>query len=335
MSVPSQLVNCSVIPPLGNSDHNGINVTLKWSRNTHPVKTSKRTIWRYAHADFDKANQLIVRTDWSFLRNVSNVDTAWDLWEQKFRFLLWRSVSPKPLFHNSGVFLGWTGGLKQKSGRETASIGKLEQLAIHPCGLSTCHWGTKLYNCWDSQRRIAWERMSNLGSKQFWKIIKYLKKTSSQIPTLKIGATEASSNIDKASLLNEMFSKNFNDALPPLSELDRQCFLADPSSPPPEDILCTEQEIFNLLIALDTNKASGPDGISGKMLKGTAISITPVLTELFNLSLTSGRIPSKWKLSSVVPIPKSSGSADNPSNYRPISLLSVVSKIMERHIFTA
>ena len=70
------------------------------------------------------------------------------------------------------------------------------------------------------------------------------------------------------------------------------------------------------------------------MLKGTAISIAPVLTELFNLSLTCGRIPSKWKLSSVVPIPKSSGNADNPSNYRPISLLSVVSKIIERHIYS-
>ena len=108
-------------------------------------------------------------------------------------------------------------------------------------------------------------------------------------------------------LLNEVFSKHVNDTIPPLSESDRQCFIADPSSLPPEDILCTEQEIFNLLNALDTNKASGPDGISGKMLKGTAISITPILTELFNLSITSGKIPSKWKLSSVVPIPKSMG----------------------------
>jgi len=65
------------------------------------------------------------------------------------------------------------------------------------------------------------KRMANLGSKQFWKTIKYLKKTSSQVPTLKNGATEASSNTDKASLLNEIFSKNFNDALPPLSELDQ------------------------------------------------------------------------------------------------------------------
>ena len=132
-----------------------------------------------------------------------------------------------------------------------------------------------------------------------------MKKTSSQVPTLKNIATEASSNIDKASLFSEVFSKNLNNTIPPLSESDRQCFIADPSSLPPEDILRTKQEIFNLLNALETNKASGPDGISGKMLKGTAISIAPFLTELFNLSITSGRIPSKWKLSSVVPIPKS------------------------------
>ena len=69
-------------------------------------------------------------------------------------FLLRRSISPKPLFHNSEIFLGWTRALKQKSGRETVSIGKLEQLAIHPYGLSMWHWGTN--NCWDNQRKITW-----------------------------------------------------------------------------------------------------------------------------------------------------------------------------------
>jgi len=131
-------------------------------------------------------------------------------------------------------------------------------------------------------------------------------KTSSQVPTLKNGPTETSSNTDKASLLNQVFSKNFNNTFPPLSEFDRQCFIDDPLASAPEDILCTEQKVLNLLNALDTNKASGPDGISGKMPNGTAVSITPALTELFNLSITSGSIPQKWKLSSAVPIPKSS-----------------------------
>ena len=54
-----------------------------------------------------------------------------------------------------------------------------------------------------------------------------MKKTSSQVPTLKNGATKALSNINKASLLNEVFSQNFNDAIPRLSGLDYQCLIAD------------------------------------------------------------------------------------------------------------
>ena len=173
------------------------------------------------------------------------------------------------------------------------------------------------------------QRVSTLGSKHFWKTIKYLRKSSSQVPTLKQGSTEVTSNAEKASLLNDVFSSNFNDTIPPLSEIDCRNFIADSLSPPPDDILCTEQEVFSLLNALDTSKASGPDGISAKMLKGSAPSIACILTEIFNKSIISGDIPQSWKSSSVVPIPKSPNT-DNPSNYRPISLLSVVSKVMER-----
>ena len=59
-----------------------------------------------------------------------------------------------------------------------------------------------------------------------------------------------------------------------------------------------------MLLSLDTSKATGPDGISAKMFKGTALSITPVLMHLFSMSIQSGIFPEKWKLSSVVPIPK-------------------------------
>ena len=64
-----------------------------------------------------------------------------------------------------------------------------------------------------------------------------------------------------------------------------------------EDILCTEQEIFNLLIALDTSKASGPDGISGKKAQRNCYIYCTSPNRAFqsiDLSLTCGRIPSKW-----------------------------------------
>ena len=68
------------------------------------------------------------------------------------------------------------------------------------------------------------------------------------------------------------------------------------------------------------------------MLKHTTTSITPSITYLFNLSLRTGHIPSEWKQSLVVPIPKSNNNKGSPTNYRPISLLSVLSKLLERHV---
>ncbi len=90
---------------------------------------------------------------------------------------------------------------------------------------------------------------------------------------------------------------------------------------------CTEDEVFNLLSNLDTTKANGPDGISAKMLKATAETITPML---FNLSIKNCELPYDWKLAHVTPIPKSNDKSD-PLNYRPISLLSILVKLLEKH----
>ena len=101
-------------------------------------------------------------------------------------------------------------------------------------------------------------------------------------------------------------------------------------SPCPDELLCTAEEVIFLIISLDPSKANGPDGISAQMLKGTAHSIASSLTKLFNISIRQGRFPECWKTSSVVPIPKSANPSE-ATNYRPISLLSVVSKMLERH----
>ena len=99
----------------------------------------------------------------------------------------------------------------------------------------------------------------------------------------------------------------------------------------PDRLLCSEDEIHTLLSSLDVSKANGPDGISARMLHSTALAITPSVTKLVNLSISCGRPPSQWKMSSVVPIPKISRAVD-VKHFRPISLLPILSKVLERHI---
>ena len=99
----------------------------------------------------------------------------------------------------------------------------------------------------------------------------------------------------------------------------------------PDYLLCTEDQVYNLILSLDVSKATGADNISARMLKGTVSSITPSLTKMFNLSIKTGSFPQSWKCARVVPIPKG-GDLSNPTNYRPISILPIVSKVLEKYV---
>ena len=83
---------------------------------------------------------------------------------------------------------------------------------------------------------------------------------------------------------------------------------------------------------LDISKANGPDNISNKILKKISTSLAPPLTKLCNLSLTSGIFPDHWKEAHVSPIFKKND-RQNKNNFRPISLLSNLAKILERLVF--
>ena len=82
---------------------------------------------------------------------------------------------------------------------------------------------------------------------------------------------------------------------------------------------------------LSTSKATGLDDLSSFFLKIAASSISPSLPSVFNLSISSGVFPNLWKTAKVSPLHKD-GSLFDRSNYRPISVLAVLSKILERHV---
>ena len=93
--------------------------------------------------------------------------------------------------------------------------------------------------------------------------------------------------------------------------------------------LCDELEISSIIKSLKSNKASGPNSIDPNILSLLRDDISNPLCKLFNLSFSTGKHPDLFKISKTIPIFKK-GSRTVVSNYRPISLLSNLNKILEK-----
>ncbi|CAH1981761.1 unnamed protein product [Acanthoscelides obtectus] len=91
------------------------------------------------------------------------------------------------------------------------------------------------------------------------------------------------------------------------------------------EVLSIQRVPYTMRETLDINKASGPDMIPASVLKRCAAELAPVLSHLFQISYESSTFPENWKFAHVQPMLKK-GSKTDPYNYRPIALLSVISK---------
>ena len=90
----------------------------------------------------------------------------------------------------------------------------------------------------------------------------------------------------------------------------------------------TSLGVQKLLESLTLNKASGPDGVPTYLLRELSHELAPILASFFQQSLDQGQLPNDWIKANVVPILKK-GKRSLASNYRPLSLTSVTSKILE------
>ena len=88
-------------------------------------------------------------------------------------------------------------------------------------------------------------------------------------------------------------------------------------------------EINQIISKLKIDSAPGPDSFTPTLIKLIKSEIVIPLTHIMNLSLESGTFPNLWKEAQVTPVHKN-GSKQNPTNYRPISLLAIFSKILEK-----
>ena len=92
---------------------------------------------------------------------------------------------------------------------------------------------------------------------------------------------------------------------------------------------CTKEEVSDIITSLNQNKSAGPNSIPVKILKLLKDDISLHLASIFNISFSTGKFPSRLKIAKVIPIFKQDSKLDC-SNYRPISILSNLDKIIEK-----
>ena len=155
------------------------------------------------------------------------------------------------------------------------------------------------------------KNLKTSNPRKFWKILNGKKK-------------------DKADIDPNLFFEFFKDV-----NFDQNCdneqpqesFEATQDANNEINLRITENEIKSAINKLKNNKASGIDLIVHEHLKALSHIISPILENLFNLVLDTGLVPECWTLGMIKPIYKNKGSERDPSNYRPITLISCVGKL--------
>ena len=140
-------------------------------------------------------------------------------------------------------------------------------------------------------------------------------------------ASVANADLSPGSLNNFINSVAVSDEHQPATQYTPSC--NKPSDASFHFTSISPQDTQNLLQHINIRKLTGPVGLSGCFLKEVAVEIAEPLTKLYNTTLQNGCIPQEWKQCNVTPVHKS-GPQQDPSNYRPISVVPVIAKTLER-----
>ena len=171
---------------------------------------------------------------------------------------------------------------------------------------------------------------SNIHPAQLWKQLNNLlcRKNNCAVKSMVVNNRELT---DKTEIAEAMNSHFIHAASPLTTPLHRN----PGTDPKPYFSLspATEDEVIGIVQSLDPNESSGPSEINAKCLQLTISSIVTPIVRIINLSLQNGTVPLCWKSANVTPVFKK-GDKQDPTNYRPISVIPVLGKTLERVIYT-
>ena len=324
----------------GGSDH----MIITGVRHSKSFKTSPRYIRKrsYKYFDPDAFVCAVQHISWLDLYLSQNVDDAVGLFSRKITSIL-DMMAPMKTFQVRNSYAPW---LSEETVKLMKVRDELHKLASETRDRDDWTRFKQMRNRINNRLKYEesyWQklRLDECGSNsaKVWKNVKgILNWQSSGSPSklfykgsLRTKAQDIADSqneyfIEKVSQIRANLPEPVADPLSKLKSLmsDRQCsFMLQIVHP---------DQVDKIISNLSNSSAFGLDHIDTSIIKLVKAEILPAVTHIINLSITSKRFPSAWKKSKVIPLHKKDDLL-NPKNFRPVAIVPILSKILERVVF--
>ena len=316
------LVNQTGVLP-GISDHEAVFI----ESSLRPMKkiSSPRRVYKYHKADYENFRKDFQKFSEEFVEKVATMDiqTMWNKFKTTIHTLMDKHI-PHKIIRGDKKPKPWITKSVRDMHRKRDKLYKKQRSSKGPKDISS--YKTMKARARKAERQAYWnylDKMLDFGDpeteyqtgkmKPFWSFVKSLQKDNSGVTPLKDQGKIHADPVDKANILNRqyesVFTKEKEDEDTPVLE----------GNPYPEmpSIMISEEVVLKLLKKINPHKASGPDMIPACILKDLSDVIAPILTMIFQRTLTLGEVPEDWKSANVTPIFKK-GDQFKASNYRPV-----------------
>lgn len=313
--------NIIVSSPFSSSDHSTIFFDVVFV----PSETIRLPVYQFFKADFNLINSLISNIDWNVtFADCRNVDEMYDCFVGEMHHIIKTNVPFEISNENITKYPQYIKNIVYKKNRifRLFSIHRSEYLA------------NEYRNCVREVEKHICNFKSYLEKKYFSRKNKKLfhqrfSRKNTQPHRLRLTDPNTGESEFDESKQSELLAAQFNSV-----------FTIDNGTLPllKQQNICSEKpftffphEMLRHIKGLKNSGSITEDQLPQIFLKKCAQSIVTPLCHIFNTSLSLGEVPSVWKRSIVVPIPKKLDSF-KPVDYRPISLNSAVSKVMEKRV---
>lgn len=296
------------------------------SYKIRPPKAKSRTLLQrnFGGIDGDRLRDDAANLDWSAVTDVDAIDSKVEVFNTLLTQLYdtHAPIRPVKFKHLPAPWL--TDEIKRLMEKKNAAKNKYKLKASDDNRLKY-HKARNRCNtmCRDAQRRHIYNSVLNSNTAKTWKFLE----------SLGVGKSSRNSSINTdIDLLNKHFSTSDTiDGIAKERTLSILSSATTPDFPPFTFESFTERDVKKNILSISSN-AVGADDISRNMIVPILDIVSPILTHILNHSINTGKFPEAWKQAQIIPVPKKP-SPLVVSDFRPISILPFLSKILEKLVF--